>query len=93
MAQINSQGDSKTQPFATVFSSGGKGKRTHFLVTVQELGVRLGGSLTVRREVLVDIGNAKNFAMAEERAKVRVARTLGTNIICLRVSANQVRSS
>jgi len=64
--------------------------RRHYLVAIQELGVRLGGSNTVRREVLVDVGNASSLPDAEEKAKLRVARTLKTNVVCLQVSASRV---
>lgn len=63
----------------------------HIFVAVQELGIQFGGRPnTVRRETIVDVGNAKSFADAETKAKQRVARKFKTNIICLQVS--EVRS-
>jgi hypothetical protein len=44
----------------------------------------------VRREVLVDIGNAKNQEDAEVKAKARAAKKWHTNVVCIQVSAVRI---
>jgi hypothetical protein len=62
----------------------------HIFVAVQELGIHIGDFPTVRREIIVDVGNAKSFADAETKAKQRVAKKFKTNVVCLQVT--EVRS-
>lgn len=66
--------------------SQGKRSALHILVAVRELGIRIGGPTSVRREAIVDVGNAHDFADAENKAKVRAARQWHTNVICVQVT-------
>lgn len=56
----------------------------HYLVGLEELGVRIGFAPSVRKESIVDV-----FAKSEEeaigKAKTRYAKKFHTNPICLRV--------
>ena len=62
----------------------------HILVAVRELGIRIGGPTSIRREAIVDVGNAHSFAEAEATAKVRAARKWKTNPICIQVTETRL---
>ncbi len=62
----------------------------HILVAVRELGIRIGGPTSIRREAIVDVGNAHSFAEAEATARVRAARKWKTNIICVQVTETRL---
>jgi hypothetical protein len=70
--------------------SQGKRSALHILVAVRELGIRIGGPTSVRREAIVDVGNAHDFADAENKAKVRAARQWHTNVICVQVTETRL---
>lgn len=58
----------------------------HFLIAVRELGIRIGGPTSVRREGIADIARAKNFQEAESKALARFAKKWKTNVVCLQVT-------
>jgi hypothetical protein len=62
----------------------------HILVAVRELGIRIGGPTSVRREAIVDVGNAHSIAEAETKAKVRAAKKWKTNVVCIEVSETRL---